>query len=88
MVPLDFQNHSPFQMTPSTCPILVGGDAFSLSRNMQKPYGHRVLTRDERILNYRLSRASRVSEMRSGLNIGPFSFINKLFGTGILSKTA
>ncbi|XP_052281075.1 putative nuclease HARBI1 [Dreissena polymorpha] len=47
--------------------FLVGDDAFSLSENMQKPYGHRVLTRDERILNYRLSRARRVSENAFGI---------------------
>ncbi|XP_052242474.1 putative nuclease HARBI1 [Dreissena polymorpha] len=42
--------------------FLVGDDAFSLRENMQKPKGHRVLTTDDRILNYRLSRARRVSE--------------------------
>ncbi|KAH3849444.1 hypothetical protein DPMN_091846 [Dreissena polymorpha] len=57
MVPFDFPTHSPFQMTPSTCPISwLEMTAFSLSENMQKPYGHGVLTRDESILNYRLSR--------------------------------
>ncbi|XP_052233365.1 uncharacterized protein LOC127846236 [Dreissena polymorpha] len=64
---IGFQDPQPFPNETVDMPyFLVGDDAFSLSENMQKPYGHRVLTRDEIILNYRLSRARRVSENAFG----------------------
>ena len=47
--------------------FFIGVDAFSLNKNFQKPYGHRGLTREERIFNYRLSRARRISENAFGI---------------------
>ncbi|KAJ8020137.1 hypothetical protein HOLleu_42011 [Holothuria leucospilota] len=38
--------------------VFVGDDAFSMSENLLKPYGGDRLEPDQRIFNYRLSRAS------------------------------
>ena len=37
--------------------FFVGDDAFALRTSIMKPYSHRYLTHDERIFNYRTSRA-------------------------------
>ena len=50
-IPNDYQDVSYF---------FIGDDAFALRPTMMKPYGLRGLTNDERIFNYRLSRARRV----------------------------
>ena len=47
--------------------FFIGDDAFSLNKNFQKPFGYRGLTGEERIFNYRLSRARRVSENACGI---------------------
>ena len=47
--------------------FFVGDDAFSLEANMMKPYSQRNLTEDQRILNYRFSRARRISENVFGI---------------------
>ncbi|XP_052218322.1 uncharacterized protein LOC127835941 [Dreissena polymorpha] len=66
----------PFQNDTVDMPyFLVGDDAFILNDNMQKPYGHRVLTRDESILNYRLARARRVSENAFGILANRFQIL-------------
>jgi hypothetical protein len=40
--------------------VFVGDDAFALTENFMKPYGQAGLTAQQRIFNYRLSRARRV----------------------------
>ena len=51
---------------------LIGDDAFALTKRMMKPFGHRALTKEERIFNYRLSRARRVVENAFGILVNRF----------------
>ncbi|XP_052813932.1 uncharacterized protein LOC128240986 [Mya arenaria] len=52
---------------------MVGDDAFPLRQYMLKPYPHRHLARDERIFNYRCSRARRVVENAMPISTGKMS---------------
>ena len=47
--------------------FMVGDDAFPLREYMMKPYPYAVLDHDQRILNYRFSRARRVVENAFGI---------------------
>ena len=47
--------------------FLVGDDAFLLRTWMMKPFSHRAMTNEERMFNYRLSRARRVVENSFGI---------------------
>lgn len=85
---IGFPDPQPFPNDTVDMPFfLVGDDAFSLSENMQKPYGHRVLTREERILNYRLSRARRVSENAFGILANRFQVIIVFSKRNFIYKT-
>jgi len=52
--------------------VFVADDAFPLTNNIMKPYAHRGLNQTERIFNYRLSRARRLSENAFGILVSRF----------------
>ena len=59
--------------------FFVGDDAFSLTRHLMKPYPNRGQTEEQRIFNYRLSRARRVSENAFGLLASRFRVFHSMF---------
>lgn len=55
---------------------IVGDDAFPLKTYLMKPYSKRDLTPDERIANYRFSRARRVMENTFGIMANVFRVLH------------
>ncbi|KAK4304444.1 hypothetical protein Pmani_023616 [Petrolisthes manimaculis] len=75
--------------------VIVGDDAFPLKTYLMKPYPGKQLTADQRIFNYRLSRARRVSENAFGILAAKFrvfqqpinskpEFVNKIIFAAVV----
>ena len=79
-------NIPPPQNIPNTATVspfvLVADDAFPLTSNIMKPFAHRGLNQMERVFNYRLSRARRVSENAFGILVSRF----RVFRSGMEVK--
>lgn len=54
---------------------LIGDEAFALSAHMMKPYPHRSAIGDEKVFNYRLSRARRIIENAFGVMSARFRIL-------------
>lgn len=57
--------------------VIVADDAFALQRHIMKPFPARNLTYEQRIYNYRLSRARRVVENAFGIMCSKFRVFSK-----------
>jgi len=57
--------------------VFVGDDAFALTENFMKPCGQTGLTAEQRIFNYRLSRARRVVENSFGILVSRFGVLQR-----------
>lgn len=55
--------------------VIIADDAFPLGPHLMKPYSSRGLTNEQRIANYRLSRARRVVENSFGLLSNKFRIL-------------
>ena len=82
---ISFPDPEPLPYDTDDTPFyILGDDAFPLREWLMKPYGSRTLTKEERILNYRLSRARRVVENAFGILSARFRFLH----TSMLQTTA
>nr|XP_049693431.1 uncharacterized protein LOC126053978 [Helicoverpa armigera] len=55
----------------------VGDEGFALSQHLQRPYAGKILPREKRIYNYRLTRARRYIECTFGILSNKFKIFNR-----------
>ena len=76
--PKALPNWNPDQLMPH---CIVGDEAFPLQLDLMRPYprgtGGTRMPRDQRIFNYRLSRARRIVENAFGILAQRFRFLNR-----------
>jgi hypothetical protein len=60
--------------------VIVGDEAFRLTRNIMKPYPRRDLTQDKRRFNYRLSAARQMVECTFGALVSKFRIFETPIG--------
>lgn len=63
--------------------IFVGDSAFALSKHIMKPYPLKNITHEQRIFNYRLSRARRVVENCFGILVARFGVFQSAISVNI-----
>ncbi|XP_071052801.1 uncharacterized protein [Onthophagus taurus] len=75
---------APIHGIPDDMPfVLLGDDAYPLKTYLMKPYSKRQLTNQERIFNYRLSRARRCIECTFGILCAKWRLLNKAIETDV-----
>ena len=63
--------------------FLLNDDAFALDVNLMKPFPQRSTMGDEKIFNYRFSRARRIAENAFGLLCAKFRVLLKTLEQGV-----
>ena len=67
---------------------IIADDAFGMKTWLMKPFSRRNLANDERIFNYRLSRARRVVENASGILANRFRCLLSVMNQNQIQCTA
>ena len=75
---LNIPKLSPLPNSETCLPfVFVGGDAFGLKENMMKPYPSQNRTLEEKVFDYRLSRARRIIENSFGIATARFRIFRR-----------